>query len=180
MAVEPSRNPCHLIGLATRECVAVEPSRKGEQACMVHRLKDYLRVPRRLDGLATQECMAHPRVPACSRTAVGPSRKGEQACVVHLRVPSHRLNIMICMVARVLLTVERRRGLSHGPLPFRLAGITMFGEMGIVLPSLIVYIRAEDLLHYHSKFKGARKFVYSFCSSSVEGGVVLGIRRSIF
>jgi hypothetical protein len=143
MAVEPSRNPCHLIGLAARDCMAVEPSGKGEQACAVHRLKDYLRVPRRLDRLATQDCMAHSRVPLRSRTAVGPSWKGEQACVVHLPAPSHRLN-MIRICARVLLTEERRRGLSHGPLPSRSADVTTVGEMGVVLPLLIVCINQES------------------------------------
>jgi hypothetical protein len=140
VAVEPSRNPCHLIGLATQVCVAVEPSRKGEQACTVHRLEDYLRVPRHLAGLATQCRMAHSRVPLHSIATAGPSRKGMQACVVHLPVPLRRLNIMKGVVTRVLPTEERRRGLSHGPLPSRSVGITTFGEMGIVLPLLIVYI----------------------------------------
>jgi hypothetical protein len=138
--VGPSRNPCHLIGLATQGCVALEPSRKGVQACTVYRLKDYLRVPRRLDGLATQGCVAHSRVQLRSRTAVGPSRKGKQACVVHLPVPLHRLNIMEGVDTRVLPTEERRRSLSHGPLPSRSVDITMFGEMGVVIPLLIVYI----------------------------------------
>jgi hypothetical protein len=108
MAVEPSRNPRRLIGLAAQVCVAVEPSREV-QACAVHRLEDYLRVPRLLEALAIQCCMALSRVPMRSRTAVGPSRKGVQACAVHLPVPLRRLNIMKGM-------------------------LTMFGEMGVVTP----------------------------------------------
>jgi hypothetical protein len=70
VAVGPSRNPCYLVGLATQACVAAKPSR-GVQACTVHRLEDYLRVPRLLEELATQCCVALSRVPMRSRTAVG-------------------------------------------------------------------------------------------------------------